>query len=1068
MSMAADRNKPPVSPPRGKTRGRRNEPDDAPLDSVPVYPASVPQAGAHGSSPVSDADLSALGGQDEADAARSDAGGASEDVQWAVGRIEDPELPASPPRPSLVRAAAAREAELALLAQPVSQLSPYAIGAGGGVAAAGLAGGGGGGGAVAATVAAVTPPGVGVIPGLGPVIRSDNLAFRVYALQTTASGTRLTELPDVGVSWNANGTVLLNLNGYRGMVMVSLYSKQTITQVDTQFLGDYRDEATAQGALLGTTVLRGIGLSDNASTLTVHVTPLTEVLVRQLGFASAEQQGPDALSSSKIIDASPGGDLRMTAARLAALVNALMGVADSDVKALTVESLLGFDASLSFVINSDGFLQPRSDLHGKVLALISHFQNSQSLTTSAVIERLAAQWLDPVAAQQSETFLAFQPLTLVSGAGTLVLNPSFDTGYGSATAPATDNGTLSDNITSYRQPRFDISGLDPARLRVNDVIQVIDTSAGDQVVASYKILPNDEVLTTGSKSGIQATVALSPGAHNLKSQVLSFTGQVSTASTALSITVETNVPDVSNLRLTLSSGSDSSNASLADGSTSTTSDNITNVRTPTLLLTGLSGKALNPKDRIDLLTQRGSTVLGSYVVNAADLNSQGYWTGSNSLDIAVTSPLPDVSDSQTNGIHDMVVRITGRSGTFSSVSTSPLRLTIDATAPTPTLRVPAINKAGATQDRLLSANDTVDLELTYNDMRAGDVVRFYVNGQLFLVNNSERYKHTMSSGDVNNGNTYTFTLKGFDLATMSPANGELRFSAIVTDIAGNANRAVEQVLWWGPPTLTLPAGQSDKLGQSASSITLNLTQFALDSNDQVVLSDGQGRSSSPYTITTRDLVAGSSFVPITLNRSLLGAGADGTYAVSATVLRNGEALYTTGSLNLTVDTVAPTVDLNGALAGTSLTNTLSAAQVASYASSPFLFANVAPPADQDIAAIRLRINNPTGPLKPGDRMQLGGRDIDLNQITGLTATLATVGDVSGVDFLYQGANKSLTLSLNSGAAFSPQQVQKVLGGMEWMNSGSQGSVSGTREISVDYVDLAGNMSANPALFYLVI
>jgi GTP:adenosylcobinamide-phosphate guanylyltransferase len=138
--------------------------------------------------------------------------------------------------------------------------------------------------------------------------------------------------------------------------------------------------------------------------------------------------------------------------------------------------------------------------------------------------------------------------------------------------------------------------------------------------------------------------ALAAGAHSLTVKATDAAGNLSAASAALAITIDTTAPALPTL-LDLLATSDS-------GSSST--DNLTNVVLPTL-----SGKA---EANANVSLYDGTTLVGSGVANAS-----GVWQ------ITLSQPLAD-------GVHGLSAQATDAAGN-SSAKTAVLNVTIDATAP---------------------------------------------------------------------------------------------------------------------------------------------------------------------------------------------------------------------------------------------------------------------------------------------------------------------------------------------------------------------------------------------------
>lgn len=150
----------------------------------------------------------------------------------------------------------------------------------------------------------------------------------------------------------ADGTFTLTAtNGYQGPVLVKV--------VDSDNGPDYRDEAT--GAAQDLTVdLRAVTIVDGTGTIHAHLSPLTELAVRQLGIEGdqlGDLQGSDILAVNKAIAQ-------------------LFGLGDQDLTGLAPQA----------VIEADGSMNANANPYGLVLALLSGMDaNGNSEQTLATL-----------------------------------------------------------------------------------------------------------------------------------------------------------------------------------------------------------------------------------------------------------------------------------------------------------------------------------------------------------------------------------------------------------------------------------------------------------------------------------------------------------------------------------------------------------------------------------------------------------------------------------------------------------------------------------------------------------
>lgn len=135
----------------------------------------------------------------------------------------------------------------------------------------------------------------------------------------------------------ADGTFTLTVtNGYRGPVLIKV--------VDSDNGPDYRDEAT--GAAQDLTVdLRALATVDGTGTIHAHLSPLTELAVRELGI---EGDRLGTLQESDILAANKA-------------IAQLFGLGDQDLSGLAPQA----------VIAADGSINASANPYGLVLALLS-------------------------------------------------------------------------------------------------------------------------------------------------------------------------------------------------------------------------------------------------------------------------------------------------------------------------------------------------------------------------------------------------------------------------------------------------------------------------------------------------------------------------------------------------------------------------------------------------------------------------------------------------------------------------------------------------------------------------
>ena len=240
--------------------------------------------------------------------------------------------------------------------------------------------------------------------------------------------------------------------------------------------------------------------------------------------------------------------------------------------------------------------------------------------------------------------------TLVSGT---TLNK--DTSAAAPSAPdmtaATDTGSSNtDNITNNTTPVFTGSGAEAGA-----TVTLYDTNG----TTSLGIATADG---TGNWSITSST--LTSGSHTLTAKETDIAGNTSTASASLAVTIDTTQPtSLAAETLSLAAGSDTGTSS---------SDNITDVNTPTVTVSTLNGTAMSVGDIIKIIdTSNGNAVVGSYTVVSGDLTG-GTWNGTTKN--ITTSTLAD-------GVHNLKVELVDLAGNVGTASTTALGVTIDTTQP---------------------------------------------------------------------------------------------------------------------------------------------------------------------------------------------------------------------------------------------------------------------------------------------------------------------------------------------------------------------------------------------------
>jgi|GEM_PF-6756362 len=270
---------------------------------------------------------------------------------------------------------------------------------------------------------------------------------------------------------------------------------------------------------------------------------------------------------------------------------------------------------------------------------------------------------------------------------------------------------------------------------------------------------------------ITVNTALSSAVHNLTYKVTDVAGNISQASPALALTVDTVAPSAPTT-LDLLATSDS-------GASST--DNLTNIAQPTL-----TGKA---EANAIVTLYDGATVVGSGLADAS-----GNWQ------ITLSQPLAD-------GSHTLTAKATDVAGNTSGASTS-LAVTIDTVTSAPS----ALALAAASNSGLTTDNITNVLQPTITGKaELGATVNLYEDGILLGT-------------AVANASTGVWSI----VVNTKLAQGPHQLTAIATDVAGNVSQssaALAVIIETGAPDA--PTLVLDPLSDSGVSNADGLTKVTL-------------------------------------------------------------------------------------------------------------------------------------------------------------------------------------------------------------------------------------------------
>jgi hypothetical protein len=304
-------------------------------------------------------------------------------------------------------------------------------------------------------------------------------------------------------------------------------------------------------------------------------------------------------------------------------------------------TVLALDASTDSGTVGDGitrFTLPQINGKAEAGSTVQLFDGNNGLTPTAQADSggnwsitLAAALNDGLhnltakatdAAGNPGTASAVLPLTIDTTAPGAPANLALD--------PSTDSGVVGDRITNFNQPT--VTGT---------------AEAGSSVTLKEGNAVLGTATATGGTWSISLAQSLADGIHNLTANTTDAAGNTSTGSATLSLTIDTTVQPPAGLAL--APGSD-------DGSSST--DNITTVKTPTLLGTAEANSTVRVFD--------GGTLLGY-----ATANGSGAWS--------FTTP------ARMDGLHSFTAVAVDVAGNTSSASGA---LSVTIQTPPPVLPPP--------------------------------------------------------------------------------------------------------------------------------------------------------------------------------------------------------------------------------------------------------------------------------------------------------------------------------------------------------------------------------------------
>ncbi len=420
-------------------------------------------------------------------------------------------------------------------------------------------------------------------------------------------------------------------------------------------------------------------------------------------------------------------------------------------------------------------------------------------------------------------------------------------------SPGSDSGTSGDFLTNVSIPV--ITGTAEA----NAIIKLYDTD-GTTLLGT----------TTADGSGKWSITSstLVDGSHSLTVKQTDQAGNVSSASSSLTIDIDTSVPSTPGTP-SLKSSSDSS----------TLGDGITNIATPTLVGTGTVG------DTVTLYDTDGSTVLGTAVVDGS-----GNWSVS--------------SSTLADGVHTVTVKQSNQAGTNSS-SSKGFALTIDTTAPVAS--GVAVLSPGSDSGTLGDSITNVSTPIVTGSSDANALIKLYDSDGTTLL-----------------GVTTADGSGKWSITTSSLTAGIHNLTSKQTDAAGNVSSAsaslaltIDNIAPSAPLTPSLsPSSDSGVLGDLLTAITTPVITGKAEANAMVKLYDSDGTTllgtttadgSGNWSITSGTLVDGLHNLTVK-QVDVAGNSSSASSALALTINTKNSPPVLTGTLadQATLDTASLT------------------------------------------------------------------------------------------------------------------------------------------------------------------
>jgi predicted secreted protein len=667
----------------------------------------------------------------------------------------------------------------------------------------------------------------------------------------------------------AIGNAYVNLAGqtysaHENLVTLSFQNGQLFTLTDLQF-STFQNlpPADPSPSISQTLILTGLDSNNNVIKSTSYLVP------RGVGYSTLHLTGFTDVKKITITTADNGGSLTFVA-----MDNLVFGEAhlpDTVPPTLSISSskaalIAGETATITFTFSEDpgtSFTAADVTVGGGTLSAISSTGTTRTATFT------------PTANTNSGTgSISVSAGSFADAAGNV--------NTASSSSPSITYDTLAPNAPSAPDlstgSDSGSSNTDNITSQKTGLVFTGTTEAGVTVVKLYDTDGTTEIASTSTFSGTTYTITttgnLADGAHTVKVKAFDAAGNASAASGSLNVTVDSAAPNAPTAP-DLTSDSGISNT-----------DNLTNINTG-LVFTGT--------------TEAGVTSLKLYE-GATEIPSTSTISGGTNYTITTTSALAD-------GVHALTVKAFDAAGNASAVSGS-LNVTVDSVAPTVSITADKTTlKAGETAAITFTFSEDPGATFTWSGS-AGDVS--VSGGTLSAITGTGTSRSAIFTPTINtNGGSASISVSAGSFA----------------DAAGNSNTASSSspsitydTLAPNAPTAPDLSAGSDSGISNADNLTNIKTGLVFTGTTEA------GVTSLKLYEGTTEIASTSSISGTTFTITTTSALADGVHALTVKAFdAAGNASAASGSLNVTVDTVAPTASIT-----VDATQTLKAGDSAHY------------------------------------------------------------------------------------------------------------------------------------------